>query len=200
LVVCCGLIVESSAPCRSTDGKWCSESTAVRSFRRGSLERPVSAPAITPFAGAPAAESPVGVGSAGISDVARLEIHMQATLQNLSAPRQPPGLPLASLGACRGGTVSTGGPGMWRLRRGREGAAFGRQCGCVCGCGWGLCQRVKESHLGRGPGSGEWETANGKRRIRGDHTQLLRAFSSKNWPAIPGDRRGILLYQFSGTC
>jgi hypothetical protein len=36
------------------------------------------------FAGAPAAESPAGAGSAGTSDVARLEIHMQAALQNTS--------------------------------------------------------------------------------------------------------------------
>ena len=34
------------------------------------------------FPGAPAAESPAGAGSAGISDVARLEIHTQAALQN----------------------------------------------------------------------------------------------------------------------
>jgi hypothetical protein len=34
------------------------------------------------FAGAPAVESPAGAGSAGISDVARLEIHTQAALQN----------------------------------------------------------------------------------------------------------------------
>jgi hypothetical protein len=32
------------------------------------------------FAGAPAVESPAGAGSAGISDVARLEIHTQAAL------------------------------------------------------------------------------------------------------------------------
>jgi hypothetical protein len=36
------------------------------------------------FAGAPAAKSPAGAGSAGISDVARLEIHTQAALQNTS--------------------------------------------------------------------------------------------------------------------
>ena len=36
------------------------------------------------FAGAPAVESPAGAGSAGISDVARLEIHTQAALQNTS--------------------------------------------------------------------------------------------------------------------
>jgi hypothetical protein len=36
------------------------------------------------FAGAPAAESPAGAGSAGISDVARLEIHTQAALQNIN--------------------------------------------------------------------------------------------------------------------
>jgi hypothetical protein len=38
------------------------------------------------FAGAPAAESPAGAGSAGISDsdVAWLEIHTQAALQNTS--------------------------------------------------------------------------------------------------------------------
>ena len=34
--------------------------------------------------GAPAVESPTGAGSAGISDVARLEIHTQAALQNTS--------------------------------------------------------------------------------------------------------------------
>jgi hypothetical protein len=34
------------------------------------------------FAAAPAAGSPAGAGSAGISDVARLEIHTQAALQN----------------------------------------------------------------------------------------------------------------------
>ena len=36
------------------------------------------------FAGAPAVESPAGASSAGISDVARLEIHTQAALQNTS--------------------------------------------------------------------------------------------------------------------
>jgi hypothetical protein len=65
----------------------CGESTSERSFRRGSLERSVSALAITPllFAGAPAVESPAGAGSAGISDVAWLEIHKQAALQNTSS-------------------------------------------------------------------------------------------------------------------
>jgi hypothetical protein len=37
------------------------------------------------FAGAPATESAAGAGSAGISDVARLEIHTQAALQNTSS-------------------------------------------------------------------------------------------------------------------
>jgi hypothetical protein len=36
------------------------------------------------FAGAPAVESPAGASSAGISDVARLEIHTQVALQNTS--------------------------------------------------------------------------------------------------------------------
>jgi hypothetical protein len=37
-----------------------------------------------PSSSGPAAESPAGAGSAGISDVARVEIHTQAALQNIS--------------------------------------------------------------------------------------------------------------------
>jgi hypothetical protein len=47
-------------------------------------QRPCNHASRLSFAGAPAAESPAGVGSAGISDVARLEIHTQAALQKTS--------------------------------------------------------------------------------------------------------------------
>jgi hypothetical protein len=65
------------------------------------------------FAGAPAAESPAGAGSAGISDVARrLEIHKQAALQNTSFnDTQVP----CGLRACRGGAVRARGSDVWLL-------------------------------------------------------------------------------------
>jgi hypothetical protein len=70
---------------------------------------------LSPFAGAPAIESPAGANSAGISNDARVEIHTQAALQSTN---------FNDTCGCRG---SAGGTGM---------------CVCVCGGvggggGWG---------------------------------------------------------------